>query len=217
MGLRARPIWGCARSGIAPFLGLADILLRIKIGTRCIMPQIISPPSRESVSPVPAERERPTGGSDAGSTHGTGSEYYSFVYITSPTSRTNRHVQAQRRRLRAHKDNEHQAKRRRTNAPLAIAKGNVPLQKTWEMTELSKGLLLKFRVGPLALSWVACLTNQCLYSLTLKGNCSTLVRTPIVRTPPVQIKVARTPPPAQTKKVAPPPRVGHVCTTNDNY
>ena len=134
------------------------------------MPQIISPPSRESVSPGPAERERSTGGSDAGSTHGTGSEYSSFVYITSPTSRTNRHVQAQRRRLGAHEDNEHQAKRRRTNAPVAISKGNVPLQKTWEM---SKGLLFKFRVGPLALSWVACLTNQCLYSLTLKGNRST--------------------------------------------
>ena len=48
-------------------------------------------------------------------------------------------------------DNEHQAKRRWTNAPVAIAKGNVPLQKTWEMTDLSKGLL-KFQVGPLALS-----------------------------------------------------------------
>ena len=49
-------------------------------------------------------------------------------------------------------NNEHQVKRRQTNTPVAIAKGNVPLQKAWEMTELSKELLLKFWVCPLALS-----------------------------------------------------------------
>ena len=49
-------------------------------------------------------------------------------------------------------DNEHQVKQHRINTPVAIAKGNVPLQKTWEMTELSKELLLKFQVCPLALS-----------------------------------------------------------------
>ena len=49
-------------------------------------------------------------------------------------------------------DNEHQAKQRQTNAPVEMAKGNVRLQKTWEMMELSKGVLCKFRVGPLALS-----------------------------------------------------------------
>ena len=151
VGLHAHPIWGCAWSGITLFLGLADILLWIKIGTWCNVPQIISPLSQESVSPIPMERECSTGSSDAGSMHGTGSEYYLFVYITSPTSHTNRHVQVQRWWLRAHKDNEHQVKQCQTNAPLAIAKGNIPLQKTWEMTELSKGLL-KFQVGPLALS-----------------------------------------------------------------
>ena len=49
-------------------------------------------------------------------------------------------------------NNERQVKWHWTNTPVAIAKGNVPLQKTWEMTELSKELLLKFQVRPLALS-----------------------------------------------------------------
>jgi len=29
--------------------------------------------------------------------------------------------------------------------------------------------------------------------------------------------VVHTPPPAQVRKVAPPPKVGHVCTMNDNH
>ena len=120
------------------------------------MPRIISPPSRESVSLGPAERERSTGSSDAGSMHGTGSEYStlfhlctSLVPLLAPTGMSEREGD----NSGLADDNEHQAKWCRTNAPVAIAKGNVPLQKTWEMMELRnhKGLL-KFRVGPLALS-----------------------------------------------------------------
>ena len=49
-------------------------------------------------------------------------------------------------------DDDHQAKKRRTIAPVIMADGNRPLKATWEMTELKdrKGLLPKFRVSPLS-------------------------------------------------------------------
>ena len=67
---------------------------------------------------------------------------------------------------------DHQAKRQRTL--VAMAEGNVPLQKTWEMTELNnqKGLLSKFRVS-LAF---ALLMTPILTLITLKGTCSTCHR-----------------------------------------
>ena len=47
-------------------------------------------------------------------------------------------------------NNDHQAKWQRPLAPVAMADGNLPLKKTWELTELNnqRGLLAKFRVGP---------------------------------------------------------------------
>ena len=64
-------------------------------------------------------------------------------------------------------DNDHQAKWQRTLTPVAMSDGNLPLKKTWEMTELKnrRGLLAKFRVGPLSCHPMSI--------LTLKGTHST--------------------------------------------
>ena len=48
-------------------------------------------------------------------------------------------------------DRDSQAKKQRIITPVAMADGNLPLKKTWEMTELNnrKGLLAKFQVSPI--------------------------------------------------------------------
>ena len=60
-------------------------------------------------------------------------------------------------------DNNHQAKRQRSLAPVAVAGGSVLLQKTWEMTALNdrKGVLAKFRVSPPSCCLISILTLKC--------------------------------------------------------
>ena len=57
-------------------------------------------------------------------------------------------------------DDNHQAKWQRRLPPVAMADGNLPLKKTWEMTELNncRGLLAKFQVGPLSCHPMSILT-----------------------------------------------------------
>ena len=61
-------------------------------------------------------------------------------------------------------DDDCQAEKHRTLAPVIMADGNRPLKKTWEMMELKdrKGLLAKFRVSPL--SHLSCAPPNVYYS-----------------------------------------------------
>ena len=59
-----------------------------------------------------------------------------------------------------HQVDAHQAKQQSKLAPVAMAEGNVPLKKTWDLTALKerRGLLSKFRVGPLSCHPMSILT-----------------------------------------------------------
>ena len=111
------------------------------------MSRSISPRPQGSVSAV--EMALSLGSYNSGSRDGTGGEYSTlFHFYTSiipppvPTARSKRKADD----LGCADDNNHQAKRQRPLAPVAMVDGNIPLKKTWEMMELSnrKGLLTKF-------------------------------------------------------------------------
>jgi len=95
------------------------------------------------------ERVLSLGSSNSGSSHGNGGEYStpfhlytSMIPLPVPTAGPKHKADD----LGCKGDNDHQAKQQRTGAPVVMTDGNVPLKKTWEMTELNncKGLLAKF-------------------------------------------------------------------------
>ena len=110
-------------------------------------------PSTSEESMSVAERALSPAGSHSTGGCGTGGEYSipfhlytSIIPLPAPTAGSKRKADA----LDGTNDDDHPAKQQKRRGPVAMADGNVPLQKTWEMTELvaHKGLLSKFRVSP---------------------------------------------------------------------
>ena len=116
------------------------------------MPRYTSPGSQEgSLSTAEMAEMAPLDSCDLGSSTDAGSEYLTpFHLYTSTISPPVPSARLKRKSNDSADNNDQanndQAKRQRTIIPVATADGNVPLKKTWEMTELKdrKGLLSKF-------------------------------------------------------------------------
>lgn len=116
--------------------------------TRSVSPQ--SPLSAIETAVLPDDSN-----SNSGSSHGAAGEYSTLFHLCTPLNSFPLPTAGSKRNADDLGDNDRQPKRQRTLAPVAMADGNLPLKKTWEMTELKnrRGLLAKFRVGPLDLSY----------------------------------------------------------------
>ena len=113
--------------------------------TRSLSPRSqLSDTERALLSPDPSN-------SISGSSHGASSEYSTIFHVC--TSIISFPVPTARSKHKADElgDKDCQAKWQRSLAPVAMADGHLPLKKTWDLSVLKnrRGLLAKFRVGPL--------------------------------------------------------------------